>query len=338
MRNTAPTSRRLALISAVIALFATGLTARQPPTPGREQRGGQYRVGVDLVRLTVTARDEAGNIVHDLRPEEFRVLEDGVEQEIAHFGHHESPISVVVLFDKSGSMADEKLMHAKDAVVNFTRALHARDEVLVIAFSDGVDQLGQFGLDAKTIERETKRIRIESGTRLYDAVIEGASAVAKPDRKEKRAILLLTDGEDTASRGTLDDAVEAIRKAEVPVYAIGIELEGALPAPWGRGNSLWNRLGASRALDALKRLTDGTGGWTYPIVAAKRCKEVCLLVADELRNQYLLGYYPTHETRDGRWRTIMVRTTRPGVTLATRAGYYAAGFSPSGAAERTPAR
>lgn len=160
---------------------------------------------------------------------------------------------------------------------------------------------------------------------LPDAVVEGASAVTKPNREEKRAILLLTDGEDTASRGTLDDAVEAIRKAEVPVYAIGIELEGALPAPWGRGNSLWNRLSASRALDALKRLTDGTGGWTYPIVAAKRCKEVCLLVADELRNQYLLGYYPTHETRDGRWRTIMVRTTRPGVTLTTRAGYYAAG-------------
>lgn len=75
-------------------------------------------------------------------------------------------------------------------------------------------------------------------------------------------------------------------------------------------------------MEALGRLTEGTGGWTYPITAAKRCKEICLRVADELRNQYLVGYYPTNQVRDGRWRTITLRTTRPGVTLATRVGYY----------------
>ena len=325
----------LALGTALVVL-ATGLTAGQLQT--REQQNVQFRVGVYLVPLSVTARDEAGNIIHDLRPDEFQVSEDGVEQQVVHFGHHESPISVVVLFDKSGSMADEKVMHAKDAVVNFTRALQPQDEVLVMAFGDAVDQLGQFGLDAKTIERETKRIHVEGGTRLYDAVIEGATSIATPNRKEKRAILILSDGEDTASRARLDDAVEAVRKAEVPVYAIGIETGGEPSGPWTRNDSIWTRLRGPGATDALKRLTDGTGGWTFPIVAAKRCKEVCLLVADELRNQYLLGYYSTNETRDGRWRTITVRTTRSGVTLTTRAGYYAAGSSLSSAADRTPAR
>ena len=312
----------LATVGAV--LFARAPAAQAPAGPPSEARGLRFRAGVDLVRLSVTARDEAGRIVHDLRPEEFRVVEDGEVQPVAHFGHHESPISVIVLFDKSMSMADEKLMHAKDAVVNFVGALGPQDEVLVIAFSGGVDVLGQFGLDARTVQREVKRIGVEDSTRLYDAAIDAAGAIAGPDRKEKRAILVLSDGEDTASRATLDDAVEAVKRSEVPVYAIGIELEEPRRRPW-EINSLWTRMrGASTsAIEALKRLTDGTGGWTYPITAAKRCQEVCLLVADELRNQYLLGYYPTSQNRDGRWRTIRLTTTRAGVQLTTRLGYYA---------------
>jgi VWFA-related protein len=246
------------------------------------------------------------------------VIEDGVSQEVALFGHHDAPISVVVLFDKSGSMAGDKLMHAKDAIVNFVGALARQDETLVIAFSH---ELGQFGLDAKIIQRETKGLRSGGGTRLYDAVLEAAKAITTSGRKEKRAILILSDGEDAASRASLDDAVEAVTRAEVPVYAIGIEMEGE--APEWNARSLWKPLRWYGPVEALKRLTDGTGGWTYPIVAAKRCKEVCLLVADELRNQYLLGYYPTNEARDGRWRTLTVRTTRSGVTLAARAGYFA---------------
>ena len=313
----------LFLAAAGAALVASGPTAEPAPVGvPLQQRGVQFHVAVDLVRLSVTARDEAGHIVHDLRPEDFRVLEDGEAQEVAHFGHHETPISVAILFDKSGSMADEKLMHAKDAVVNFVRALKPQDEVLVVAFSQWIDVLGRFGLDTRTIEREVKRIEVDSSTRLYDAAIEASRAIAGPDRKEKRAILILSDGEDTGSASTLDEATEAVRRAEVPVYAIGIELEDRLRGS-GASDSLWTRLRGPSAIEALTRLTEGTGGWTYPIAAAKRCKEVCLLVADELRNQYLLGYYPTNKAADGRWRTITVKTTRPGVRLTTRSGYYA---------------
>lgn len=269
----------LVIGAAAALLVTTGLTGRQSPTiPRQQSQEPRFRTGVGLVRLSVTARDQSGTIVHDLEPGDFQVVEDGVEQEVEHFGHHESPISVVVLVDKSGSMAGDKLMHAKDAVINFAGALQPQDEVLVIAFSEGVEQLGQFGLDARTIEHEVKGIRIESSTRLYDAVIEGSKAVATPDRK-------------------------ALQRTRGP-------------------QSLWTRLGDSHPLDMLKRLTEGTGGWTYPIVAAERCKEVCLRVADELRNQYLLGYYPANKTQDGRWRAITVRTARPGLTLTTRTGYY----------------
>lgn len=321
--NPTISRRRILTVAVFAAIRATGLRAAQPPVTHGREHGPRFRAGVDAVRLSVTARDAAGKIVHDLRREDFGVVEDDVEQQVAYFGHHESPISVVVLFDRSGSMGGEKLMHAKDAVVNFVDALRRQDEVLVIAFGDDVDQLGRFGLDARTIARETNGLRSGGGTRLFDAVAEAAQAITTPDRKEKRAILILTDGADTSSRTRIDDAVDAVRRSEVPVYAIGIEMESersprATP-------SIWKRLRGSGPVEALERLTDGTGGWTYPIVAAKRCKEVCLLVADELRNQYLLAYYPTNETHDGRWRTITARTTRPGVTLTTRTGYYAPG-------------
>jgi Ca-activated chloride channel family protein len=254
------------------------------------------------------------------------VYEDGVPQETGPVGHHETPISVVLLLDRSGSMMGDKMMHAKDAVINFVNALKPGDEALVIAFSDSIDALGRFGLDAKTIARAVKRVDAEAGTRLYDAVIEGARAIAEPGRKDKRALVILSDGADTASLARLDEAVEAVLIAEAPVYAIAIEYGG--PTFPGRSRTttadpLWRQLRGYSDLDPLHRLTDGTGGWTYPIEASKRCTEICIRIADELRNQYLLGYYPTNTERDGRWRSIEVRTTRSGMTLATRTGYYA---------------
>lgn len=294
---------------------------QQPPV---DRRNLPFRSTVDLVRLSVTARDATGSIVHDLGPQDFEIYEDDGRQEVGHFGHHETPISVVLLLDKSASMFGDKMMHAKDGVINFVNALKSGDEVLVISFSDSVDALGRFGLDSRTIERAVKQVEVESGTRLYDAVIDGAREIATPGRKDKRALVVLSDGEDTTSRSRLDGAVEAVRVAEVPVYAIAIEYEDG--GPWWarrRSDSLWRQLRGPGEVGPLRRLTDGTGGWTYPIQAAKRCKEVCLRIADELRNQYLLAYYPTNHERDGGWRTIDVRTARPGVTLTTRTGYYA---------------
>jgi Ca-activated chloride channel family protein len=311
----------------VVPAIATGLSltggllAWQPRTAAGQQTQPRYRVDVALVRLSVTARDAAGALVHDLAPNDFEVFEDGVPQEVKLFGHHDTPISVVVLFDVSGSMAGEKIMHAKDAVINFVRALGREDEVLVVAFGESVRALGEFGLDAKGITREVKRLNARQGTRLYDAVVEGSRAIASAERRDKRAILILSDGEDTASVNGLEQAEEAVKSAEVPVYAIGIEMDEAEAGP--ARNLLWRRLTGTPGLGALRLLTDGTGGWTYPVAAAGRCKEVCLRVADELRNQYLFGYYPTNREKDGRWRAITVRTTRPGVTLFTRSGYYA---------------
>jgi Ca-activated chloride channel family protein len=321
--------RRLAPVATALLFLPmmTAMTAQQPPASPAAQPAIRFRSGIDIVRLSVTARDAGGQLVHDLGPEEFEVYEDGVRQKTGPVGHHETPISVVLLLDRSGSMMQgDKIMHAKDGAINFVNALKPGDEALVIAFSDHIDALGRFGLDAKTIVRAVKRVDAEAGTRLYDAVIEGARAIADPGRKEKRAIVILSDGADTASLARLDEAVEAVRIAEAPVYAIAIEYGDARSPGRSRTTTddpLWRQLRNSSALDPLHRLTDGTGGWTYSIEASKRCTEICIRIADELRNQYLLGYYPTNTERDGRWRSIKVRTTRSGITLATRTGYYA---------------
>jgi VWFA-related protein len=318
--------RRLAPIATAF-LFLPMMTAQPPPVSPAAQPAIRFRAGVDIVRLSVTARNAGGQLVHDLRPEELEVYEDGVRQDVGPVGHHETPISVVLLLDRSGSMMQgDKMMHAKDGVINFVNALKRGDEALVIAFDDSIDALGRFGLDAKTIERAVKRVDAGAGTRLYDAVIEGARAIADPGRKEKRAIVILSDGADTASVARLDEAVEAVRIAEAPVYAIAIEYGD--PRFPGRSRTttddpLWRQLRGDSDLNPLHRLTDGTGGWTYSIEASKRCTEICIRIADELRSQYLLGYYSTNTERDGRWRTIEVRTTRSGVTLMTRNGYYA---------------
>ena len=323
-----PIGRRAACLrlgaTATAFLWPWPGAASSQQAPFDRRAAAPFRSSIDLVHLSVTARDPAERIVHDLGLDEFEIFEDGVRQDVGHFGHHETPISVVLLLDKSGSMEGDKMMHAKDGVINFVKALKSDDEVLVVAFSDSVDALGTFGLSIRTIEQAVKQVDAATGTRLYDAVREGAREIAAPGRKDKRALVILSDGEDTTSRTRLDDAIEAIRLAEVPVYAIAIEYDYARRR-WGLGpqDSPWRSLGAGLGLEPLRRLTNGTGGWTYPIQAAKRCKEVCLRIADELRNQYLLAYYPTNLERDGRWRTIEVRTTRPGVTLTTRTGYYA---------------
>ena len=135
-------------------------------------------------------------------------------------------------------------------------------------------------------------------------MLQGARAIAGPGRKEKRALLILSDGEDTASRTTLDEAVETVRSAGVPVYAIGIEMPDD-PTVWVE--PLWKRVSRGAAsdaprpspLEALRRLTAGTGGWPFPIAAAKRCREVCIRVAEELRKEYVLGYSPANCAADG---------------------------------------
>ena len=323
-------TRRTSLALMIKAAAASGFSVvvgaqAQRTAPPTDQRGLRFRTGVDLVRLAVTARNHDEQVARDLDQDEFEVYEDGVQQDVHHFGHDETPVSVVLLLDKSGSMmAGDKFMHAKDAVVNFVKALKRGDEVLVISFSDSIDALGRFGLDANTIERAVKRLDIQAGTRLYDAVIEGAREIGGPDRKEKRALLILSDGQDTASVASLEQSIAAVRLAEMPSYAIAIEYGGGdlFSRP---SDPLWRQLRsvADLELRPLRRLTDGTGGWTYPIEAAKRCTEICIRVADELRNQYLLAYYPSNHEVDGAWRAIEVRTTRPGVTLITRDGYYA---------------
>ena len=328
LSSASPVSRqRIALVVLAIAAVTISLAAtrRVVITGAQGRQVSTIRSSVDLVRLGVTARNGLGHIVHDLRREDFAVYDDGVVQELSHFAQHESPISVVVLLDRSSSMHGDKMMHAVDGIEALLKALRPHDEALLISFGSTVEALGGFGLDAPTIVRELKRVDAGGSTRLYDAVVEAARLISARERHEKRAILILSDGADTLSTATLEDAAVAVKRAGVPVYAIGIEFGQDVYSQRTVPDAAWRRLEGDGGVTGLTRLAEGTGGWAYPVEAARRCKEVCLRVADELRNQYLLGYYPADLERDGRWREIAVRTSREGVKLATRPGYFAPG-------------
>lgn len=288
-------------------------------TSARRQEPPAFRARADLVRLSVTAHDSAKRLVRDLSPQEFTVLEDGIPQSIAQFMTDEAPISTVILFDRSTSMLDDdKIMHARDGVTAFLSAVRPVDEVALVAFGSSIEMLGGgFGIDAKAAGRALGRIEAQGGTRLYDAFVEAGRLIATEGRRDKRAILILSDGADTQSRTTLDEAAAAVHAAGVPVYSIGIEMNRQ------RASAGWVRLETTDPVQVLARLSEGTGGWSYVVEAAKRCKEICTRVADELRSQYLLGYYPSASARDGRWHEVTVRTTRSSVTLETRSGYFA---------------
>lgn len=313
--------RTRSVVLQVVVLTTAGvaaISAVDPSVQSAPQRA-EFRQSIDLVRLSVTARDREQRLVTDLSVQEFEVAEDDLPQPIAHFVRDKAPISTAILVDRSSSMMeDDKIMHARDGVIAFLKEMKPDDEVALVAFGDSVEMLsGGFGISVQEAERAVRQIQPQGGTRLYDAVAEAARLIAAPERREKRAILILSDGEDTASHTTLEQAVAAVRAAGVPVYAIGIELNRAR-----RTDPRWTRLNHTEPVQALARLAEDTGGWSYVIEAAKRCKEICIRVADELRNQYLLGYYPPEGTRDRRWREVTVRATRTGVTVATRSGYF----------------
>lgn len=304
--------------SALVFLAAAGAGANSfaPPT----QEIPRFRATTDLVRLCVTARAADQRIVRDLSPQEFAILADGVPQAVTLFARDEASISTVILFDRSGSMmVDDKIMHARDGVTAFLKAMRPDDEVALIAFGSSVEMLkGGFGITPKEAERAIGQVQPQGDTRLYDAVLEATRLITVPGRREKRAILILSDGADTASSTTLDEAAAAVRAAGAPVYSIGIELNRR-----GGLNPGWTRLDSDDPVQALARLSEGTGGWSYVVAAAKRCTEICLRVAEELRSQYVLGFYPPEGVRDGGWHQMTIRTTRAGVTLATRSGYFA---------------
>jgi len=298
-------------------------------------KASQVRVDVRLVNVVATVTDARGRYVSNLTADDFTLEEDGIVQEITHFSQDQDvPMSVGVLLDTSGSM-DRKIRTAVDSVDRFIRRIHKEDEIFLITFS-GHTVLRQDSTDNRDkLSQALRHITATGGTALYDALNDGLLKL-RSARHNKRALLVITDGQDTASTTKFDQVIQSIRSSEVLVYPIGISaLTYAknvphtldLPASmvmFARTISETHRDDVD--LHVLRALAESSGGRAFLLAESfagrgGQIEKVLDIIADETRSQYTLGFYPARAD-DGRYHQLHVRV-RTGDTVRARRGYIA---------------
>ncbi len=301
---------------ATVFLLVPFLAAAQAP-PRPTPRPPTFEVGIEVINLNVSITDARNRYVTDLLEKHFAVFEDGVRQELTLFSHENLPISLVLMVDCSASM-DEKLKVAQDAAVGFVKTLTAQDLAQVVQFNDRRTVIQDFTSDHRLLEEAIRRTEASGPTALHNALYVSLKELDKQKsgrQLRRRAIVLLSDGEDTASLVSDDQVTELARKTEIAIYSISLRP--------GRSQDR-NRLAFSQATHLLTTLSQETGGQVHFPNSLSELDSVYARVAEELRTQYTLGYVSSNKRRDGKWRRIVVRVPeREDLQIRHKIGYYA---------------
>jgi VWFA-related protein len=348
------------------AVMAVVVIAGGASVAGQNQEEFRFRSGVDLVNVTATVVDRNGRFVPGLRQSDFIVYEENELQEITHFSNERVPVSLGLVLDTSGSMVGEKLTNALMAVDRFlTKLLSPEDEIFFYKFSNFPELVQDWTTDRQRLSRAIRRINASGGTAMYDAIAESVPH-AQTGQHRKRAVVLISDGNDTDSQASLNEVKQLIRESEVMVYAIGIDGQAAdvfgfppstrapvppppMPSPFpgarrprGPGGVIlpqlpqfqWPfpqgqgrrtvRTGDDRVnVNALREITDDSGGRTEVVRSGRDLEPATANIADELSQQYYIGYSST-TAKDGRWHSIRVETRDKSLRVRARRGYIAA--------------
>jgi VWFA-related protein len=293
------------------------LPQAQPAPPGQSNsQGGSIKIDVNLVVLHTTVLDDRGRFVDGLREENFRVFEDKTEQKLSVFKREDVPVSMGLVIDNSGSMRDKR-PRVNEAAVTLVQSSNPQDEAFVVNFNDDyyLDLDKDFTSSVPELREALERIDARGSTALYDAII-GSMDHLKKAHKDKRVLLVVTDGEDNVSRNTLEKTLREIQKANVVIYTIGLFSDD-------------DKKGRKKATRALKDIAAASGGISYFPENVSDVHNICEQVARDIRNQYTLGYYPTNTKKDGTFRTVAVDVIPPRgkgkLTARTRNGYFAPG-------------
>jgi VWFA-related protein len=288
---------------------------QQPPPPGQapeETAGGGYlfKKNVEEVQLHATVIDQKQRLVTDLGKDAFTIFEDGKPQQVTSFHREDIPVALGIIIDNSGSMRDKRSA-VNQAAVNLVRASNPNDEVFVVNFNDEAYLDTDYTSNIDKLKEGLGHIESRGGTALYDAII-AATDHLKSAKLDKRVILVVTDGEDNASRETLEQTVRRLQDENGPtVYSIGI---------------LGDDREARRAKRALTALALQTGGVAFFPKDISEVDNISRAVAHDLRNQYTLGYKPTNPQANGGYRSVHVEAHGGGygkLQVRTRSGYYA---------------
>jgi Ca-activated chloride channel family protein len=288
-------------------------------TPGQVIKQGQsVHLDVELALVNVTVTDPYNRLVTGLEPDNFRIFEDNIEQEVVNFSSEDVPISIGVILDLSGSMAN-KLGKAKQAALQFFETANPQDEFFLVGFNERAKLLSPFTSNVEDLQGRMLSASAKGRTALLDAIYLGLSQM-RSAQNGKRALLIISDGGDNNSRYNEKDIKRLVREADTQLYSIGIfepfEYRGRTPEELN-GPSL------------LNEMTELTGGRAFTVENLNDLPDIATKIGMELRNQYVLGYHPSRKAHDARWRKIKIRLRAPKglppLTAYAKTGYYAPG-------------
>jgi Ca-activated chloride channel family protein len=331
---------------------------------GGQQQGGGFRFksGVELINVTATVTDRSGRFYSGLRKEDFVVYEDNRPVDVTHFSAERTPVSLGMVVDTSGSMQGEKWSVAVNSIDRFFRMMSDElDEFFLYRFSANADLVADWTGDRDRLATVMRRIHPNGGTAMYDAAVE-AVPMAQSGQNRKKAVVIISDGNDTSSRVGVSEVKQVVRETEVLVYAVGVDAQGQptfqrrtppiqqpqprLPIPFpfpggrgtgripipqpgggyppGTGGGTYSVGGGDDRVNAmaLREITDDSGGRTEIVRDVRDLDPAVESIADELSQQYYLGY-PSPGHRDGRWHTIRVEVRDPSLKVRARKGYVA---------------
>lgn len=295
-------------------------------TPHIQQRpGGGFKITtqVNLTVLRATVLDKKGRMVNDLTKNDFQVYEDGTPQKLSVFSHADIPVTMGIVIDDSGSMK-EKRPSVNAAALAFVETSNPSDQTFIVNFNDAyyLDTPGDFAANMEDLHAALGKIDSRGGTALYDAVMASLDHLRLGNR-DKKVLLVITDGEDDASRYQFSDLLKYAQQSNAVIYTIGLLGGGDTDTKLFKTLSHEDR----HAKKILEQLAQATGGQAYFPRSLDDVDSTCRQVAHDIRNQYTLAYYPTNKNLDGSFRAVRVNAfehgTRKKLIVRTRPGYYA---------------
>jgi len=298
-------------------VLAVLLAAAQPARPTPDAPDLRFNADTTLVLIPVVVTDRLNRFVLGLQKQDFHLYEDGVEQTIAHFSSEDAPLSVGLVFDTSGSMG-EKLRTSRQAANRFLTTMNAQDEIFLVEFSDRAELASGFTSQTDDIENKLEQAQPGGLTAMLDAA-QMALDEMKKARNPRKAIVIISDGGDNNSRYTGRQIEALVRQADVQIYAMGVFEPDIVIPGLSKEEVSGPRL--------LAELAEQTGGRAFSASDARDLPNVAVRIGIELRNQYVLAYSPKNAKRDGTYRRVEVKVTRPAaipdLKIHWRLGYYA---------------
>ncbi len=304
--------------SVVMLLFCALLTPQssfaQKQTKTISKSDETLNINTDLITFNVSVSDNYGRAVAGLKKKDFNIFDNGNGQEIHFFGDEDTPASIGIIFDTSGSMSENKINQAKEALANFIQTSHPRDEFFLIDFNSRTEVLLDRTRDSDSILRKFTYVEPKGNTALFDAVYLGLEKVMNGSHP-KKIILVISDGEDNNSRYTYKELRQRLIETDVTIYAIGV------------GGLLSSGKGRLSGRDTLSELSSTSGGKAFFPKGSVEMNEAFERMALEIRHLYSISYYPSSFIADGKWHRLRVKVNfplgTPRLTVRNRAGYYA---------------